>query len=106
MPAVARRDEIDTVASPDGSGPCCSASSTQFTEEGSTNVFVNSIGAVRLGDTMIVHLYPGPCCAPHNPPLTSSSTTVFVNSKGVGRVGDDYQAHIISSGSSNVFAGG
>ena len=55
---------------------------------------------------MIVHPFPGPCCAPHAPTLSSSSTTVFVNGRGLGRQDDDYSAHVISSGSSNVFAGG
>jgi hypothetical protein len=38
--------------------------------------------------------------------LTSFSSSVFVNGKGVGRIGDEYSGHTISSGSSNVFAGG
>ena len=106
MPAVARKDGRDTVASPDGSGFCCSSPSTQKTAAGSDDVFINNIGAVRLRDAMIVHPFPGPCCAPHAPTLSSSSTTVFVNGRGLGRQNDDYSAHVISSGSSNVFAGG
>lgn len=106
MPACARKDAVDTVASPDGAGVCCVAPSTQYTDVGSNTVFVNAIGSVRIGDPMIVHPYPGPCCTPHAPPLTTASTTVFVEGRGMGRLGDDYQAHVISSGSSNVFAGG
>jgi uncharacterized Zn-binding protein involved in type VI secretion len=104
--AVARKSEIDTVASPDGTGICCVDASIQATEVGSTNVFVNGIGVVRLGDVMKTHQYPGPCCNDHAPPLTTSSSTVFVNGKGIGRKGDAYGGdHIISSGSPNVYAG-
>ena len=106
MPKCARKDQVDSVASPDGSGICCPAPSTQATQAGSSNVFVNDIGAVRLGDAMKTHPYPGPCCVPHAPSLSSASTTVFVNGQGMGRLGDDYSAHYISSGSSNVYAGG
>ena len=105
MPAVARKDSKDTVASPDGSGVCCGSPSTQSTDEGSSNVFINGIGAVREADAMITHNYAGPCCNPHAPKLSSFSSTVFVNGKGIGRLGDDYSSHVISSGSSNVFAG-
>ena len=52
MPKCARKDQVDSVASPDGSGICCPAPSTQATQVGSSNVFVNNIGAVRLGDAM------------------------------------------------------
>lgn len=102
---VARKDSTDTVFSPDGSGMYCMAPTTQSTDKGSSDVFVNGIGAVRQGDTMKVHAGPG--CPPHAPPLTSCSGTVFVNGKGVGRIGDAYGGnHTILSGSSNVFAGG
>lgn len=106
MPAVARKDSTDTVDSPDGAGVCCVDSSIQSTDKGSGNVFVNSIGVVRKDDAMITHDYPGPCCNPHAPLLSTYSGTVFANSKNIGRLGDEYDAHVISSGSSNVFAGG
>ena len=106
MPAVARKDSVDTVASPDGAGVCCVDSSIQSTDIGSSNVTVNSIGVVRKDDAMITHDYPGPCCNPHAPILSTYSGTVFANSKNIGRLGDEYDAHVISSGSSNVFAGG
>ena len=105
--AVARKSEIDTVASPDGTGDCCVDPTTQATEIGSSNVFVNSIGVVRKGDPMKTHLFPGPCCNPHAPPLTTCSSSVFVNGQGIGRIGDAYGGdHIITSGSPTVFAGG
>ena len=106
MPKCARKAGVDTVASPDGAAICCPAPTTQYTNVGSNNVFVNAIGSVRLGDIMNVHPYPGPCCAPHAPALSSASTTVFVNGQGRGRYNDYYSDHRRSSGSSNVFAGG
>lgn len=101
MPEVARKDGSDSINTNHG------CDGTTVTEEGSGNVFVNSIGAVRAGDLHRVHTVPaGPACVPHALPLTSFSSTVYVNSKGVGRKGDEYVGHILTSGSSNVFAGG
>lgn len=107
MPEVARKDQTDTVQSPDGSGACCADPSVQYTDEGSDNVFVNGIGVVREGDKMIIHDFDGPCCNPHQPVLDSYSSSVFINGKRVGRKGDTYGGdHVISSGSSSVFIGG
>lgn len=107
MPKVARKDSVDTVASPDGAGICCASPSTQSTDKGSNNVFVNNIGVVRKDDAMITHNYPGPCCNPHAPTLSTYSSTVFANGLNLGRLGDAYGGdHIISSGSDNVYAGG
>ena len=40
-------------------------------------------------------------------PITTGSSTVFVNNKGCGRVGDGVTGCTsVSTGSSNVFAGG
>lgn len=101
MPAISRKDGTDSIATGHG----CDA--TTVTDQGSSSVFVNSIGAVRQGDLHAVHTFPvGPVCVPHALPLTSFSSSVFVNSKGVGREGDDYVGHVLTSGSSNVFAGG
>jgi len=101
MPNVARKNGTDTVATGHG----CDA--TTVTDQGSSTVFVNSIGAVRAEDLCQVHLIPaGSSCVPHTVPLTSYSSSVFVNSKGVGRIGDAYSGHTITSGSGNVFAGG
>jgi len=104
MPEVARKDSVDSVASPDGSGSGCGSPTTQSTDIGSGDVFCNGIGVVREGDAMISH--PGPGCPPHAPTLSTYSSTVFINGKGCGRLGDEYSAHIITSGSGNVFAGG
>lgn len=101
MPAIARKDGLDTINTNHG----CDSITT--TKEGSSDVFVNGIGSVRAGDLCEVHTVPsGPACVPHQVPLTTFSTTVFVNGRGVGRLDDEYSGHTITSGSSNVFAGG
>jgi uncharacterized Zn-binding protein involved in type VI secretion len=101
MPAVSRKSGTDSISTGHG----CDA--TTVTAEGSSDVRVNSIGAVRAGDLCQVHLILiGDSCVPHTVPLTSYSGSVFVNSKGVGRQGDQYSGHTLTSGSGNVFAGG
>jgi len=79
----------------------------------STDVLINGIGAVRLGDIMAAHPDGAPCTPspiPHTPALSTGSATVFVNGKPMGRVGDLYNTgtafvHIISTGSPNVLVG-
>jgi uncharacterized Zn-binding protein involved in type VI secretion len=101
MPAVSRKSGTDSISTGHG------CDTTTVTDQGSSDVFVNSIGAVRAGDLCQVHLIPsGDSCVPHTVSLTSYSSTVFVNGKGVGRVGDAYSGHTLTSGSGNVFAGG
>lgn len=109
MPKVARKDGKDKVKSPDGGGvsdankPECKIPSTQVSDKGSSNVFVNNIGVVRLGDAMKQH--QGPDCAPHAPTLSKGSPTVFANNKAIGRKDDPYGGdHPLSTGSDNVFA--
>ena len=99
MPAVARKDGVDTIATGHG----CDA--TTVTDEGSSDVFVNGTGVVREGDLTAVHqILVGIVCVPHTVPLTSFSSDVFVNGLRVGRLGDDYTGEVITSGSPNVFA--
>ena len=45
MPAVSRKDGTDSVSTGHG------CDSTTVTDQGSSDVFVNAIGAVRAGDT-------------------------------------------------------
>lgn len=72
----------------------------------SSDVFVNSIGAVRIGDACLGHTIDvGPECLPCGPVLNESSIKVFVNGRGLGRVGDAYHKHRIITGADNVFAG-
>lgn len=101
--AVARKDGVDTVYSPHGTGYQCQSPTIQRTDKGSGDVFINGVGVVRAGDAMITHPQPG--CTPHSPTLSTYSSTVFANGKGIGRVGDTYSGHPITSGSSNVFGG-
>jgi len=120
MPAVARMSGTDTVACTDGAkGASCAknkwhwdSGTTQATDAGSANVFINGIGAVREGDIMKTHPDGVPCVGSpvnHAPALSTFSSNVFVNGKALGRLGDKYDAdghmdHTISSGSPNVFA--
>ena len=108
MPAVARKNSVDAVQSPHGTGLCCVSPMVHSTDDGSTNVFVNGIGVVREDDEMIPHTYPGPCCNIHAPTLKKFSSKVYVNGKRMARIGDSYilaGEHVIISGSSNVFDG-
>lgn len=102
MPEVARKSGTDSVSTKHG----CQSITT--TDQGSSDVFVNGIGAVRRGDRNRSHAAPiGPkgSCVPHTMVLTSYSGTVFVNGLNVGRKGDRYGNEEIISGSQNVFAG-
>jgi hypothetical protein len=99
MPAVARKDGTDSVATNHG------CTGTTATAEGSEDVFANNIGVVRAGDLDAVHTYPvGDSCPPHQVALSSYSNNVFANNKLIGRLGDNYGGETITSGSSNVFA--
>ena len=66
---------------------------------GSSNVFVNSHQAVRIGDTVEGHGDHG------TNSMKTGSHTVFVNNKPVSRAGDIAQCDDTATGSSNVFAG-
>jgi uncharacterized Zn-binding protein involved in type VI secretion len=99
MPAVARKSGVDSVATNHG----CDGSTV--TAAGSGDVFVNSIGVVRLGDNNQTHRVGGRrCSVQHSVGLSSASPNVFANGKAIGRIGDGYGGETISSGSGNVFA--
>jgi uncharacterized Zn-binding protein involved in type VI secretion len=69
---------------------------------GSSNVFINGIACVTLGDDWETH-----CCGPncHGSVSSSGSSNVFVNGKAVTRIGDKLSCNDTSAqGSSNVFA--
>ena len=71
---------------------------------GSSNVFINGIGVVTVGDSYAVHCDPTPSC--HGSVLAAGSGTVNVNGKALGRVGDPVACgSVVAVGSSNVFAG-
>jgi uncharacterized Zn-binding protein involved in type VI secretion len=102
MPKVARKNGVDSVSTNHG----CDGSTS--TSQGSSNVFANSIGVVRVGDLNQTHRVSGRNCSnSHAVPLSSGSPNVFANNKAVGRIGDVYGgSENITSGSPNVFANG
>lgn len=102
MPAAARGDRRDTVASKTGTGMNCASPMTTATNECSPNVFTNGIGSVRKGDKVAPHPRVG--CSTDTSGLTTHSPNVFVNGRGFGRLGDQYTSdNTITSGSQNVF---
>jgi len=104
MPQVARSSGEDTVSSPHGTGKNCNSPTTQSTAEGVSKVYVENILAIHIGNAMVEH--PAPGCSPHAPTLDSASTKVLCEGSGIARIGDTYGGeHIITSGSSKVFAG-
>jgi uncharacterized Zn-binding protein involved in type VI secretion len=107
MPAVARAASTDSVTSLTGAGTGCNSPLTTTTGiDGSPNVFVNTKAVVRETDIVGDHVKSG-CILKDTSMLTTFSSTVFVNGLGIGRLGDKYtDDNIITSGSSNVFAGG
>ena len=128
MPGLAYKDGKSSVACTDGvKGKVCrragipsrpvawnwDTDTTQSSNAGSGDVYVNGIGVVRKDDVMQSHPHGDPCTASpvnHSPPLDTYSPNVYANNKPIGRIGDHYdgdgtsQTHEITSGSSNVFA--
>ena len=120
MPAIAKMGGNSNVTCTDGAqGSGCApgkhhwdSGTTQTSDQGSGNVFVNGIGVVRNGDTMGSHPDGVPCVASpvnHAPALSTYSGNVFANGKEIGRVGDKYDSdghfdHTVATGSANVFA--
>jgi uncharacterized Zn-binding protein involved in type VI secretion len=68
----------------------------------SSDVFINGLGAHRVGDTWGIHKKKGS----HDSVLATGSGTVFVNGLALGRVGDLVACgSAIATGSENVFIG-
>ncbi len=94
MPAVAR---LGDKCSGHGCFP------PRANDSASSDVFVNGIGAHRVGDTWVEHTCNKKT---HDSTLSVGSSTVFVNGKAVGRIGDDVACgSVIAQGSPNVFSG-
>jgi uncharacterized Zn-binding protein involved in type VI secretion len=120
MPAVAQKNGSSSVAATDGArGSSCGRNvwhwdtpTTQSSDTGSSNVFVENIGVVRKDDTMVSHPDGNPCVGGpvnHAPALSTYSPNVFVNNREIGRIGDKYDSdghfdHTITSGAGTVFA--
>lgn len=70
----------------------------------SETVWINTIGAMRLGDEYIVHCCKSKC---HPGQLAEGSSSVFINGLPAGRVGDAVNCgSVAAQGSENVFIGG
>ena len=73
--------------------------------EASTDVFVNGIGAGRVGDHYASH-----SCevhSPHSGVISAGSSSVFINGKPAGRIGDPVSCGgSVAEGSSDVYVGG
>lgn len=100
MPAVVR------IGDPLSTGHAC-AGSTTLAGANQGSVYVNGILAAVVGAPTAAHPFPpDPPCAPHVANLNAGSSSVFIEGIPVGRVGDSADAGAMTSGSSNVFAGG
>jgi uncharacterized Zn-binding protein involved in type VI secretion len=96
MPPVARKGDAGV--------PHCSG---YVLATASDDVFVNSRGAVRVGDQSTTHLRPASPCVPHTSTVFLGSASVFVNNRSLARVGDPLTACTqIAQGSPDVLAGG
>ena len=107
MPAAARSQGVDAVLSLTGAGSTrrgCPAPLETATNQGSSDVLINGVGAVRIGDIVAPHRARG--CGPDTSGLTTASSRVFANNLGVGVIGSQYTSdNTITSGSGNVFVG-
>ena len=74
--------------------------------EASNNVFVNGVGACRVGDNSITHTRPN--SSPHTVTISTGSSTVFVNGKALAHEGSSTGCGdtIVSACSPNVQVGG
>lgn len=73
--------------------------------EGSDNVFINSKGALRVGDAWGAHTCPT-IPETHTGSQSGGSSSVFANGKALARVGDGVDCgSSVATGSDNVFAG-
>jgi len=103
MPGAARGAGRDNVQSVDGTGKKCRVPMRTRTLACSTNVLINGIGAVRIGDRVAPHPRSG--CSIDTSSLSRASRKVLINGRGAGRMGDAYGPNTIVSGSTNVIIG-
>lgn len=95
MPAVVRMGDMCT-------GHACFP--PRLNDGGSSNVFINGIGAHRQGDHWLLHKCGK---AIHDGTMQGGSGSVYVNGKPLARVGDMVSCGSAAAmGSSNVFCGG
>ena len=77
----------------------------RISDQGSSNVFINGLGVVRVGDHWVNHTctHDGET---HDSVGLAGSSKVFVNGIAVMRVGDPIACgSAVAQGSSNVFFG-
>ncbi len=96
MPSATRQGDMNT-----GHDSCAATALADC----SSNVFINGLGAGRVGDKYAAH---GSETQPtHNDTIASGSSSVFINGKPAARVGDAVSiGGSVSDGSKNVFIGG
>ncbi len=100
MPEVSREGDTTTT------GHIC-VSTTTLDTPGQSKVFANSILIARKTDPTIAHPFPpSPPCANHVANVNVGSSTVFVHGLAIARIGDSTDSGELTTGSSNVFAGG
>ena len=99
MPAICRKgDSLST-------GHICAGTTTLDTP-GQSTVRANGILIARVGDPTVSHPFPpAPPCAPHVANVNAGSSTVRVAGKFIARIGDSADSGVMTSGSSNIFAG-
>ena len=102
----ARLTDISEVPSDSHGCPACPHSAQGPAVEGSPDVMINSLLALRVGDTG-VH---SSCCGPNTWTAQAGSSTVFINGKKAHRL-NDQDTHCGGNGkmitaSSDVFSGG
>ena len=98
MPGAVRLHDVST------GHPHCFPSRPNI--EASSDVFINSRGAHRLGDAWAVH---GACSdhSPHDGVASGGSPNVFVNGKSLCRIGDPISCgDSMMTGSSDVIVNG
>lgn len=72
-------------------------------DQGSSNVFLNGIGAHRVGDHWVTHCCGDSC---HDSVAAVGSSTVFINGVAATRIGDLVACgSAIAQGSPSVFFG-
>ena len=100
MPKISRKGDSLTT------GHLC-VSTTTLDTPGQGTVFANKILIARITDPTVAHPFPPvPVCANHVATVVTGSATVFVEGLKCARIGDSADAGAMTTGSSNVFAGG
>ena len=106
MPAASRLGDESFCPADSHGGKCCPHPVRGPAVEASTDVFINGLGALRVGDTGI----HAACCNRNSWKAEWGSPGVFVNGKAQVRVGDMTRhcggAGTMQRGSYNVAAGG